>query len=189
MPEPVRFPAQLPYVDSEPCLEVFAAIVAGDWALAQQRYDANPAATSNTMGAVRYWRDQYNPTPPDVVVVDMQPFGGANYRHHIENFGPQTYAFRFVVPDGPPLQVYGSSTVVEYHGEPALRMACISLLAGDFAHPIGYVSEGVQASAIWTRGDGSDYQKLVPGTYFFNVRNKDYGTGNFPALVETMWPK
>lgn len=72
MNDVVRFPAQIPYDDSEPCLEVFAAMVAGDWALAKQRYDANPTATSNTMGAVRYWRDLYV-EPPPAQVVELSP--------------------------------------------------------------------------------------------------------------------
>jgi len=51
----IRFSAQVPINKWQAAEDVFAAIVVGQWGLAQQRYDANPSAVSDAMGAVQYW--------------------------------------------------------------------------------------------------------------------------------------
>lgn len=56
----VRFPAELPYDASNYLLEVYAAIVAGDWAEAKRRYDANPQPVGDAAGAIRWWREKFN---------------------------------------------------------------------------------------------------------------------------------
>ena len=204
-----RFPAQIPYADSEPCLEVFAAMVAGDWALAQERYEANPAATSNTMGAVRYWRDQFDPggTPPtgDVIVVDIPwnapatenpkppQSGTAGWfteyaRTTLPQFAAEVYAFRFTVPEGGPYPNAGNFSVFEYNGQPALRQSSISWEPGDFVNTIGAVSQGAQSTQIVNRGPQVGAGVLPAGTYYFNVKNANPET-NSPAMVEMLWPR
>lgn len=54
----IRFPAQVPVSKWPAAHGVYAAIVAGDWTLAKQRYDANPWDVSDAMGAVAYWYAQ-----------------------------------------------------------------------------------------------------------------------------------
>lgn len=51
----VRFPAQVPLAKWPAAHDVYAAIVVGEWALAKQRYDANPQDVSDAMGAIAYW--------------------------------------------------------------------------------------------------------------------------------------
>jgi len=51
----VRFPAQVPVGKWPAAEDVYAAIIAGDWALAKQRYDAKPQDVSDAIGAVQYW--------------------------------------------------------------------------------------------------------------------------------------
>jgi hypothetical protein len=186
----VRFPAQLPYAASEPCLEVFAAIVAGDWALAKARYDANPRATSDTMGALRWWREKFVPIAPAIIPMPW----GQPFKLPIPYFVDQVLAFEFDIPAGPPLAVGGYCTVYEYQGEPYLRQVTLSRTPGDFrpVDPSGAngpfdAGAGVQASVYWNRGNPP--LALAPGRYYFNARNDSTPPESRPAAVETLWPK
>jgi hypothetical protein len=64
MPEPVRFPAQIPYDASFWAIEVFSRMSNNDWAGAQTTYAQHKQAVDDSMGAMDYWRKQFVPGTP-----------------------------------------------------------------------------------------------------------------------------
>lgn len=83
----VRFPAQVPVLKWPAAHHVYAAIVAGDWAEAKRRYDANPQDVADAMGAIAYWYTQYN---PDVAYVKTNALLGGTWTI-VYTYGPITY--------------------------------------------------------------------------------------------------
>jgi hypothetical protein len=64
MPEPVRFPAQIPYDASFWAIQVFSQMSNNDWTGAQVTYAAHKKDVDDSMGAVDYWRQQFIPGTP-----------------------------------------------------------------------------------------------------------------------------
>lgn len=65
----VRFEAHVPYYKWPASQLVFAAIVAGDWTLAKQHYDASPQDVKDAQGAVESWYKKFNPSGKPVQLV------------------------------------------------------------------------------------------------------------------------
>jgi hypothetical protein len=64
MTEPVRFPAQVPYEKWPSLYGVFTAMEAGDFALAQQRWDADKQNCLDSAGAIQSWYLKFTPATP-----------------------------------------------------------------------------------------------------------------------------
>lgn len=131
------------------------------------------------------------PDPSSVIIRDMEWL--VFRRVEIPQFSNEVYAFKFTIPEGPPLPVGGYCSVFEYRGQPSLRHATLSKYPGDFRaiDPTGIngpynSSGGMQASIFWTRNHDAALS-LQPGTYYFNIKNINQDT-NSPAMVETNWP-
>lgn len=63
MPDPVRFPANVPYAKWPSLYGVFTAMSIGDWGLAQQRWNDKTQDCLDSAGAIQSWYEKFNPNP------------------------------------------------------------------------------------------------------------------------------